>query len=147
MRTGMCKHYNGDFHNTHCKAGVCYLDVTTDPQEQRGRALRKPCVQQDERDMQPSQLEHYRRRGKCGKYEEPTAEELAAEEAEWQKRLEMHRKVGPLIIALKAEHKGKSYSGEQVCPICGGNLRVSIAGRNGHSQGKCATEGCISWIE
>lgn len=33
------------------------------------------------------------------------------------------------------------------CPRCGNNIAVSVSRHNGHSMGRCATQGCISWIE
>jgi hypothetical protein len=40
-------------------------------------------------------------------------------------------------------------SGKIDCPICGkqGSLKFSRAGYNGHIHARCATEGCVNWME
>lgn len=82
----------------------------------------------------------------------PTAEQLAAEEAEMNKRLELIGKARTAIVA----HLGGPWkrgaagaSGEIDCPACGAvkTLRFSRAGYNGHIHAGCKTEGCVRWME
>jgi hypothetical protein len=48
----------------------------------------------------------------------------------------------------KGYEKGKGGSGFIPCPACaGGTLCYSVDSRNGHMRVKCATLGCVSWIE
>jgi len=53
----------------------------------------------------------------------------------------------PIIEKLKDGHEDESWRGSMQCPKCGGTLRVSIAGVNGHTRGYCKTTGCLNWIE
>lgn len=88
MHINHCKHHNGSFVNTHCDAGVCYRDVTTEPDRQDGSAWRKPCIVARESDFQnDGQREEYAKRGTCDKFELPTAEEVAADEVRWEAKL------------------------------------------------------------
>jgi len=49
------------------------------------------------------------------------------------------------IMQCRAEKKG---AGSIVCPKCKGVLNYTCAiGYNDHTDGKCQTEGCLSWIE
>ncbi len=80
MNASTCKHYTGTYHNTHCEAGVCYRDVTTDPNVLEGSAFRKPCIDHEadkQYEMTELQRENYDRRGTCDKFELPSSEELA----------------------------------------------------------------------
>jgi len=87
MNKGTCKHYTGSWHNTHCAAGVCYRDVTTDPDDINGVALRQPCIIWADRDWDnQSQKENYARRGSCEKFELPTKAELKADKDRMDKR-------------------------------------------------------------
>lgn len=97
MKANTCKFFNGDFVNTHCEAGVCYRDVTTDPDDINGIAYRKPCVVWDEPlvgkvsgrvyELSDRQRADYDRRGTCEKFQFPTNEELEADEVATKARL------------------------------------------------------------
>ncbi len=83
MNIATCKFYNGDYLHTHCKAGVCYRDVTTDPDCIEGVAFRKPCIDHIKRNHESGsnwdnvhQRENYALRGHCDKRQFPTAEEV-----------------------------------------------------------------------
>ena len=123
-KAGTCKHFTG-IQNKVCKAGVDYETVKP-----------LPCITTF-------------RKGDCtcDKYEEPSQAEIDEWPAFLDERMEMHRKVGPVIVAIKREHKGKSWKGVVECPCCGGRLHVSHAGYNGHVHGQCETEDCLSWME
>lgn len=94
MKRGTCKFYNGDYHNTHCEAGVAYRDVLTDPDVIEGSAYRKPCIDWEEWNRQHGgkgfdnevQRQNWERRGTCAKREEPSDKEIAAAEAEIKRR-------------------------------------------------------------
>jgi len=124
-KKGKCKHFTG-IQNDVCKAGVCYDDV---------RPI--PCLTKYRRENSPT----------CERYEEPTDEEVADDEAYIQARMEMHRKAGAAIVEVKRQHKGKNWVGVITCPVCEGNLHVSHAAYNGHVHGRCETEDCLSWME
>ena len=51
------------------------------------------------------------------------------------------------IAPWKKTHTGTSHRETLECPICRGELRVAIAGRRGHTMGKCKTIGCVEWRE
>jgi hypothetical protein len=48
------------------------------------------------------------------------------------------------IKGLKKGHGGQST---MACPICKGTLHYSVASVNGHLWGRCATDGCVSWMQ
>lgn len=152
MRVGTCKHYNGDYHNKTCLVGVCYRDLTPKPDEP-GSAFRKPC----DRIMHwpnpsPAQQAAFDERGKCDKYEEPTAEEIKAYEAMMDAAVKRMKLTIPLIGRIKREHK-QSWAGVETCPVCGGKLYLKlnhfdgIHGHEAHCHGQCETPGCVSWCE
>lgn len=150
MKHGTCKHYNGSFHNTHCDAGVCYLEVTPDPDDITGIHFRHPCfVRTPEQvaELNDGQRECYKRRGTCDKFEEPTDAEIAEEEAAFEKFADRFLLTLPLIQEIKESHKGHDWKGSEPCPECGGTLHLSHAAYNGHVWGQCETEGCLSWME
>lgn len=130
MRKGRCKHFTGTQNDT-CEAGVSYESVGP------GIPCLRMTVSGRERPCQ----------GTCERYQEPTDAEVAEFDKFMDERMEMHRKVGPAIIAIKQEHKGKSWQGVIECPCCGGKLHVSHAAYNGHCHGRCETDGCIAWME
>jgi hypothetical protein len=124
-KQGKCKHFTG-IQSKVCKAGVCYADV-----------MPLPCLQDYRRDDAAT----------CEHYAEPTAEEIAEDEAFIEQRMEMHRKAASAIVAIKREHKGQNWQGVVECPVCGGRLHVSHAACNGHVHGRCETADCLAWME
>jgi hypothetical protein len=148
MQTGCCKHFTGSYHNTHCQAGVCYRDVTTEPDRMEGSLLRLACFSRMDRlGSSAEQIAEFEKRGTCEKYQEPTAEEIAAYEAEMKAHMDKYMLVTPLINEVKREHKGKGWTGVKECPVCKGELRMSHSSYNGHVHGRCETEGCLAWME
>ncbi len=145
MQKGLCKHHRSSWHNKTCLAGVCYRDVTPNPDEP-GCALRQPCRQVPVFNT-PDQLAHFERRGTCDKYEEPTQAELDAYELKIQAAIQRMEASLPLIDRVKKEHRGQDWQGVEECPICKGKLFMTHAKYNGHVHGKCETEGCLSWME
>lgn len=123
-KRGTCKHFTG-VQNKTCKVGVDYESVSP-----------IPCI------------DKYRKGDcNCDKYEEPTQREIDEWDAYIEQRMEMHRKVGPVVVEIKRQHKGESWSGVVDCPCCGGKLHVSHSGYNAHVHGKCETDECLSWME
>lgn len=150
MRQGTCKHYNGSYHNTHCEAGVCYLEVTAEPRNINGLHFRQPCfVFSDEElaELNDGQRESYQNRGTCDKYAEPTREEIAEFNDVMEKLAERFIRTLPIISKVKAEHEGEDWQGTVECPECKGVLHLSHASYNGHVWGQCETDGCLSWME
>lgn len=142
MQAGTCKHFNGlgfgpDSKSKTCDAGVCYRSLVGGPDF--GWAIRIPCHRRNKTDIV------------CDKYQEPTAEEIAAFEKEIEAMIAKHDRefklLDPLIRDFKKKHKGKSASEVLECPICKGKLHLSIAAVNGHVWGKCETENCVAWME
>jgi hypothetical protein len=91
-------------------------------------------------------MEHHRSCIKCDKFEDPTDEEIAAEEAEWEKVIERLTISGPFIQEMKQKHP-EGGQGVDPCPVCQNNLHWSIASCNGHMHGRCETGGCLNWME
>lgn len=124
-----CRHFTGVQHDT-CEAGVSYATV----RDESKRPFAWPCFAKDEATTT------------CDRVSRPTREEAEAEqresEARWQ-RVVTARK------GITDKHgKERGVQGEMPCPnACGGTLRYSIAGVNGHIHGRCSTEGCAAWME
>jgi len=131
MKKGTCVHFNGIQHEK-CEAGLNMREITGG--EGRGWAARMPCIQNDQTEAA------------CENYTEPTDAEIAESEEEMEKAMQRMRLAFPLISKLKQENPDGG-SGETECPACDGKLHYSVAGCNGHTHGKCETEGCLSWME
>lgn len=123
MTPTSCKHYNGDYHNKTCRAGVCYRDVTTRPDDNLGRAFRKPCVDWEAFNnlkgttLSPSQKEEWKERGKCDKFELPTVAELKAEDEAMQifaDQVDVARKI--IVEELKRRYAAKDAGVSAVSP-------------------------------
>ena len=139
MRTTIfCNHYRAMSDHATCSAGVAYEEFKGQPYEAR------PCFCKNGVAPPGCELAQF-----------PTAEELAAEEAEeaeMNKRFELIVKARAAIVA----HLGGPWkrgtagaSGVIDCPACGAekSLRFSRAGYNGHVHASCTTAGCVSWME
>ncbi len=70
-------------------------------------------------------------------------------DAEMQAAMERLVAAGPVINAFKTWTPRNRVAKREVveCPICKGRLHLAQAASNGHTQGKCETSGCLSWIE
>lgn len=84
----------------------------------------------------------------CDKFEASDIEDEIA----WDRAVEeSDRRMGlalPIVAKVKKEYKGMDWCGVVLCPTgCGGVLRLSHAGLNGHVWGQCSTNGCLSWME
>jgi len=136
-KSNKCVHFNGTMNDT-CEAGVRYEDVfdnTTTPRSM-------PCIEKYNPDG----------RAKCDKCQFPTADEVAAEEAEHRRLMDGVTKARAAIVA----HLGGPWkkgtpgaNGRIDCPVCGrpGALGFSRSGYNGHVHAACKTENCVSWME
>jgi len=140
-----CRHYNGSYHNKTCLAGVCYRDVTPKPDEP-GSAYRIPCKAVTS-GHGLKVLQETGPQGTCRKFENVTAEDIAADEEAMAKAMERMMATIPLCAKVKAAHKGENWSGTDVCPVCKGVIRLSHAGYNGHVHGRCETADCVSFME
>ena len=82
----------------------------------------------------------------CPKREYPTAEEVERNDTEINKIITASMKARKAIKAI--DHpKGANAAGSVECPMCGGVLRYTIAGCNGHVWAACETADCIRWME
>lgn len=135
-RTVFCNHYRAMSDHATCEAGVAYDKFKGIPFDAR------PCFGRNGGSPPPG----------CELAQFPTPEQIAAEEAEFQKRMENTMQARAAIVA----HCGGPWkkgtpgtSGKINCPVCGGDatLRFSRAGINGHIHAACTTEGCVRWME
>lgn len=133
--TIFCKHYRAMFNNETCKAGVAFIVFTGLKFEDRPCFMRsgvKPCG--------------------CDKQEFPTPQEIAAEDAEFEKlfqRTDTARKAIVKHLGGPWKRGMKGSAGTIDCPICEAkeSLRFTRSGYNGHIHAACTTENCVSWME
>jgi hypothetical protein len=131
IKHGTCKHFRGIQHQV-CDAGVDMREITGGATV--GWVKRMPCHSAN------GLVE-------CASYSEPTADEIAAEEAEWDMAWANMKKAQPLIRRLRAQYRKTGGQGVEVCPVCAGSLHWSVSSYNGHMHGKCETQGCLNWME
>ena len=132
-----CEHFTG-IQNKVCKAGVNLRELVGGPD--LGWALLIPCIDGDQKT----------RTVYCDKRKCPSREEAESliENREAKFRATM------TVVSLAHEHakaaglgRGNGGRGEMPCPLgCGGRLRYSVAGVNGHMHAACEN-GCTSWME
>lgn len=148
MRLGTCKHYNGTHHNKTCAAGVCYRDVTPEPDRREGSLLRLPCNRVLHwTNPSAGQKEEFAKRGTCEKYEEPTQADIDEQQRDFAQHFLNINKARKAIVA-HAGGTGASKRGSLPCPVCTvGTLNYSIAGCNGHVHAGCTTTDCVRWME
>lgn len=125
---GRCVHFNG-VQNTECRAGVVYGSFRGD---------RLPCLRSSVTSAT------------CEKLRFPTEEDVAARVAAFESG---HSRFGRALQVVQADmvarglRKGRGGQGQVVCPICSGALAYSVASCNGHVHGRCATDGCVWWMQ
>ncbi len=137
-QTYFCKHYRAPSNHSSCEAGITYATL--------------PCY-----GTAPRNWPCYGKRGQplptgCESASYPTEDELAAEDAEMEKRCENLGKARKAIVAHLGGPWKRGTPGSRgviSCPVCGGatTLHFSRAGLNGHIHARCATVGCVSWME
>ena len=141
-----CVHYQrkpGLPRNEACKAGVVYDELTKVKElGLKGCMLRLPCIRrhhdQPDKDYPICECLHLRW---------PTKEEIEADEKDTEEMMAKHLKALAAIKPLRAQHKGKNWSGKIECPVCKGELHVRHSGYNNHVWAQCQTKECVSWIE
>lgn len=137
MNPRYCKHYCGTVECV-CEAGVNLRKHVGGPDD--GWAARLPCNSLlGQRD--PAAVVS------CDKYEEPTPEEIADEEAFMAEMMNRTQQSIPWMESIKEAYKGKNACGVDKCPICGNVIYWSIAASNGHMDAECRTEGCLKFME
>lgn len=141
QKIGRCVHFDGlpigerEPSGKRCRAGVDYRALVGGPDE--GWACRAPCITTSRsNDVVP-----------CTSYRDPTPDEIAESEAEFQSVMNRMRVVMTGIAPWRKAHKGQSFAEVVECPACKGRLHLSIAAYNGHVHGHCETAGCASWME
>jgi hypothetical protein len=129
-----CKHFTRLHFNKCCALGVDYDTV----RDQSASPYRWACF---------GDGTHI----PCALREFPTAEEVAAEEAEIEQcmtRSLTAMKAVAVDAKAKGFKRGNGGAGSVKCPVCeSGTLAYSVASYNGHIWGKCSTEDCVSWMQ
>lgn len=133
--TIFCNHYRAMSEHATCSAGVEYDKFKGQPYDAR------PCFCRNGIVMPGCDLAQF-----------PTAEEIAAEEAEMSKRFELIGKARAAIVTHLGGPWNRGSAGKAGtidCPACGTekSLRFTRAGYNGHIHAACMTEGCVRWME
>lgn len=143
-KKGKCVHFNG-IGNDCCKAGVNYKELTGNI---AGYGAAIPCLGPD--------FATHKEKVACDKFLEPTEAEIAEDKVWLEERMRKQMAIIPVIADMKGRYtipgkgrqKFRSGSERFKCPACyTGELHVAISGYNGHTQGRCTTQGCVSWIE
>jgi hypothetical protein len=131
---GRCKFFNGLL-NESCGAGVVYAQL---PGSVDGRLPAPlPCVDTVRADEDVF----------CDKKQEPTQEDLDAEDRELEALSAKMQKIYAGTASWRKKWKGRSHTEVVECPACGGRLRLSIASINGHVHGRCEGACGITWHE
>jgi hypothetical protein len=124
----VCVHFTGIGVDA-CKAGVRYDSFPSD--------RKIPCIPLKSNPNKP---------GFCLKKRMPTDEEVKATIQMMQDHDREMRSIFPLIAEMKKRHAGTGGMQVVQCPTCGGKLTMTVAS-NGHTRGRCSTEGCHCWLE
>lgn len=127
-----CIHFNGVM-NKICEAGVCYDDFRKELPGENG--YRFPCI----KDLCGTAT--------CEKRQWPDEAYIQGRLDEIEQSTKRMMLAMELVGRIKQEHKGESWQGVEVCPVCGGKLHLSHAAYNGHVWGRCETENCLAWME
>ena len=130
-----CKHYRGMSDKDSCEAGVQFKSLPN----YGTKAFHPSCP-------------CFGPLGGCDKAEYPTAEALAAQKAEDEKRFQAIGKARAAIVeSLGGPWKRGTPTTYGVidCPACGGQktLKFSRSGYNGHIHASCSTDECVRWME
>lgn len=128
----MCVHFTGIQHVS-CKADVNYRTLVGG--DDLGWATRLPCTEFDNTKAVAC--------SQCRRHTREEAEAIVKRSEESFARLSL------CLKAIREKHgKARGLVGEMPCPTnCGGTLRYSIAGYNGHVHGACSTPSCASWMQ
>jgi hypothetical protein len=136
MSRPWCNHYRGMHEKDKCEAGIEFASLENYGTRQFSKSC--PCYG-------PGQ-------GECERAEYPTAEEMAAHDAELAERFERVTRTRAAIVEYcggpwKRGEPGKN--GVIDCPACGNKdcLQFSRSSYNGHIHARCNTEDCVSWME
>jgi len=135
---GLCIHFRGIQHDL-CGAGINIRQLVGG--DDFGWGIRIPCLVRDAKTCSVT----------CESRILPTREQAEATVDECDKLL----KRTMLAVTLAHEHAktnglGVGHGGMSSLPClleCGGSLKYSVAGINGHMHARCTTKGCVSWME
>jgi len=130
-----CVHFHGIQHEL-CKAGINIRQLVGG--DAFGWARRIPCLNSKICTVH------------CDSRKLPTREQAETAVAEQDQQFEKTMKAVEVAHAhAKANGLGVGNGGRRAlpCPLeCGGELRYSVAGVNGHMHARCEN-GCVSWME
>lgn len=138
---GWCVHYRTpDFEsiNPTCEAGVLYASVW----KLKGASIPfelRPCFL-DGLESRPDAVH-------CPRLRRPTAEEAARHKDRSNKRVQHMFTVLIATADWREAHQGQSAQETITCPVCQGNLHLSISALNGHMSATCETPECVDFRE
>lgn len=161
MRRGTCIHFTGLWgRKPTCSAGVEYAKAFDSSRP--GLMLRMPCVELHERPAsrpgtyikagEATQLVPVDRRGEaviaCPHRVEPTDEQIQRDREETDAYMAKIKAGLAAAAQWRVRPKPAEDRREVIeCPACKGRLHLAQSAYNGHVQAKCATAGCIEWLE
>lgn len=133
--TIFCKHFRSMSEHKTCAAGVEYESLKGIPFDSR------PCFMRGGKVC-----------GGCDLQQFPTADQIAAEDEYFRKRMEGTMKARAAIVKSLGGPWKRGMSGSSGtinCPVCGSMdaLQFSRSGYNGHIHAGCNTGGCVRWME
>lgn len=130
-----CRHFNG-IQNKSCKAGVSYEKA------EDGDNTMIPCI--------PKHISAEHPAWSCDLFQimsQSEAEQDADSRLVVMNRGILIRNAAHNDAKVRGYRRGNGGYGSVPCPACGGTIRYSVAGLNGHMHGACSTLGCASWME
>ena len=132
-----CVHFRSMAHHNTCEANIDYTALNGGSEYRRMHRL--PCfIRSGDKPGQRVSCEHFK---------SPTAEEIALHKQWDEDRGKLLKTALVGITPWRVQHQGRSHAEIVKCPVCRGNLHLSIAAHNGHVRGRCETDGCVSWTE
>jgi hypothetical protein len=132
-----CVHFRSMAQHQTCKEGIDYTALNGGSEYHRMHRL--PCFIKNS--DKPKQ------RVGCQHFTAPSVEEIALHR-QWDEDRQNRLTTALMGISpWRVRNLGRSHAEIVKCPVCRGDLHLSITAFKGHVRGRCATGGCVSWAE
>lgn len=138
-----CIHFNG-LQNDRCDAGVRYEVVRVEHAPIAYRRADSPAVYRQSA-SRPCHDSMNLGGAVCTNRCAPTPEYVAKRVADSEREIAATFTARARITDATGGKRGAT--GVVECPVCNGKLSYSVASSNGHIHARCATQGCVAWME